>query len=375
MKIVIDARFLSVPGMGITSYIEGLTNGIIDSKGHLNDEYVFLVPSGFERQNKNIKFETSNIPVVTMKQHLMMPFYLQRLKPDVYHYPHFDLPFAYKTLSVITIHDLKYIKFPELFYRRSKEKSFIMRAVMKNSIKRSKKVITVSERTKYDIVNILKVSPDKIEVIYESCDSYFRVLSTSHNNVNVLEKLGIKLPFILFVGMHRPHKNLCRLLEAFKHIKYKNYSLVTVGRKYRDYDEPFELIEKLGLKNRVKHLSFVTKEVLLHLYNAATVFIFPSLYEGFGIPVLEAMACGTPVITSNISSLPEVAGNAAMLVNPYDVGSITDALNRILGDLSLQQRLREKGLKRAKEFSWSKAARETLKVYKEINRFIPKRKK
>ncbi|MBA7627843.1 D-inositol 3-phosphate glycosyltransferase [subsurface metagenome] len=143
-----------------------------------------------------------------------------------------------------------------------------------------------------------------------------------------------------------------------------NYSLVTVGRKYRDYDEPFELIEKLGIKNRVKHLSFVTKEVLLHLYNAATVFVFPSLYEGFGIPVLEAMACRTPVIVSNVSSLPEVAGNSAFLIDPYDVDSITDAIDRVLNSSSLQNRMRESGLKRVKEFSWSKAATETVKVYR-----------
>lgn len=352
--------------MGITSYIEGLMNGIINSKEYLNDEYIFLVPQGFERQNEHIRFVISNIPVVNMKQHLMMPFYLQRLKPDVYHYPHFDLPFSYKTISIITIHDLKYIKFPELFYERSREKSFIMKTVMKNAIKRSKKVITVSESTKYDIVNILKVPQDKIKVIYEAYDSDFRMLSASHNNANVLKRFGIKQPFILFVGVHRPHKNLCRLLEAFKHIKYKNYSLVIVGRKYRDYNKPFELMEKLAIKDRVKHLDFVTKEVLLHLYNAATVFVFPSLYEGFGIPVLEAMACGTPVITSNVSSLPEVAGNAAMLINPYDVVSITDALNHILGDISLQNKLREEGLEQIKKFSWAKAAMETLKVYKEI---------
>lgn len=363
MRIVLDTRFLSVPGTGIASYTEGLMNGIAKNKSSSEDEYVFLTPQGFDIQKRDIKFEPCNIPVVTMQQHLQMPFYLFKAKPDVYHYPHFDLPFAFNTVSVITIHDLKYIKMPDLFYHRSKGKSLLMRTIMRNSVRRARKVITVSKSTKEDVVNVLKVPSYKIEVIYEASDSCYRVVPDLTDFV--IKKCNIQLPFLLFVGEIRPHKNLNRLLKAFKQVKYKDYYLIIVGRNYLDYKEPFELIEKLGIQDRVRFLSFVSKEDLVHLYNAATVFVLPSLYEGFGIPVLEAMACGTPVITSNVSSLPEVAGNSALLVDPYDVESMTDAIEQVLGSPSLQQRLREQGLKWVKEFSWSKTARETIKLYKE----------
>ena len=363
MRIVIDMRFLSVPGTGVASYAEGLIDGIVKNKIPPEDEYVFLIPQGFDVQKRDIKFETCNTPVVTIQQHLLMPFYLLKAKPDVYHYPHFDLPFAFNTVSVITIHDLKYIKMPDLFYRKSKGKSLLMRTTMRNSIRRARKVITVSKSTKEDIVNVLKVPPYKIEVIYEACDSCYRVAPGLTDFV--IKKYNIQLPFLLFVGEIRPHKNLSRLLKAFKQVKYKDYYLIIVGRNYLDYKEPFKLVEKLGIQNRVKFLKFVPKKDLVHIYNAATVFILPSLYEGFGIPVLEAMACGIPVITSNVSSLPEVAGDSALLIDPYDVESMTDAIDRVLGSSSLQQRMREKGLKWVKEFSWSKAARETIKVYRE----------
>ncbi len=363
MRIVIDARFLSFPGTGIASYTEGLIDGIIKNKIPPEDEYLFLIPQGFNAQKWDIKSEIHNAPVVTIQQHLQIPFYLFKAKPDVYHYPHFDLPFSFKTKSVITIHGLKYIKIPDLFYHKSKRKSLLMRTIMRNSARRASRVITVSKSTKEDIVNILGVSSYKIEVIYEACDSCYRVVPGLTDFV--IKKYGIRLPFLLFVGEISPHKNLSRLLKALKQVKYKDYYLIIVGKNYLDYKEPFKLVENLGIQDRVRFLKVALKEDLVYIYNAATVFILPSLYEGFGIPVLEAMACGTPVITSNVFSLPEVAGNSALLIDPYDVESMTDAIDRVLGSSSLQQRMREKGLKWVKEFSWSKAARETIKVYRE----------
>lgn len=365
MRIVLDTRFLSVPGTGIASYTEGLMNGIAKNKSSSEDEYVFLTPQGFDIQKKCIKSITSNIPVVSMKQQLLMPFCLLKRKPTVYHYPHFDLPFVFNTVPIITIHGLKYVKVPDLFYHRPNVKSFSMRIVMRDSIRRASRVIAVSEDTKNDIVNILKVSPDKIKVIYEAADPCYTTISQSDSFRHIFKKYSVQLPYLFFVGEISPHKNLSRFLKAFNGVKYKDYNLVIVGKSHSDYRKPFHLIENLQIENRVKFLGSVPKVDLVYLYNAATVFVLPSLYEGFGIPVLEAMACGTPVITSNVSSLPEVAGNSALLVDPYDVESMTDAIEQVLGSPSLQQRLREQGLKWVKEFSWSKTAGETIKLYKE----------
>ncbi len=362
MKTLIDMRFLSVPGTGIASYSEGLISGLEKNENLSKDEFIFLIPQGFEVKNPYIKLETSNIPVVKIQQHILMPFYLSKIRPDVYHYPHFDLPFGFNIPSVITIHDLKYIKIPELFYRKARAKSLLMKTLMKNSIRRVRKVITVSKSSKEDIINVFNVSPDKIEVIYEACDPFYRTVPGSASFI--YKKYDIRLPFILFVGEIRPHKNLNNLLRAFRQVKYRDYYLIIVGKTYRNYREPLGLIEKLGLQDRVRYLMFISKEDLVHLYNAATAFILPSLYEGFGLPVLEAMACGTPVITSNVSSLPEIAGNAALLIDPYDIDSITDAINRVLGSTSLEQTLKERGLKRVQEFSWSTTVRETIEVYK-----------
>lgn len=363
MRTLIDMRFLSVPGTGIASYSEGIKSGLERNENLPEGEFIFLIPQGFEVKNPYIKLETSNIPVVKIQQHMLMPFYLSKIRPDVYHYPHFDLPFGFKIPSVITIHDLKYIKIPELFYRKARGKSWLMKTIMRDSIRRARKVITVSKNSKEDLVNVLNVHPNKIEVIYEACDSCYQKVSDSINHVS--NKYGVKLPFILFVGEIRPHKNLIRLLKAFKQVKYKEYLLIIVGKTYRNYREPFAQVEKLGIQNRVRFLKFIPKEDLVHFYNLATVFILPSLYEGFGLPVLEAMACNTPVIISNVSSLPEVAGDSALLINPYDIESIKDALDRILGNPSLRQTLRERGLKQAQKFSWSKTAGETIKVYRE----------
>ncbi len=363
MKIVFDARFLSVPGTGIASYTEGLVSGIDKLDNISNDEYLLLVPNEIDLKRKDIKFKIVNVSVVTLQQHILMPFYLLGIKPDIYHYPHFDLPFGLNIPSVITIYDLKYIKIPGLFYRKAKFKSWLMKTIMRNSLRQVRKVITLSKSSKEDIVNIFNVAPDKIEVIYAACDPSYKVISSPLDFV--LKKYQIQLPFLLFVGEIRPHKNLVNLIKVFKNIKYKNYALVIVGKTYRNYREPFTLVAKLGLDNRVRFLGYVPKMDLVSIYNAATLFILPSLYEGFGLPVLEAMACGTPVVTSNISSLPEITGDAAILIDPYDKDSIIDSIESILDSPSLRQTLRERGLKRVQDFSWSMVAEKTIKLYKE----------
>ena len=212
-------------------------------------------------------------------------------------------------------------------------------------------VITMSQQSKTDIVEHLPVRPESITVTSLAANQQFKILS-SDKVTKVLERHKVQVPYILYVGSIEPRKNIIRLLEAYAHLRKwsEKWNLVIVGAPNFWKSSPVvEAVEKLGLKSCVHFTGYIPEEDLTSLYNGADLFVFPSLYEGFGLPVLEAMACGTPVVTSNTSSLPEVAGEAALLVDPYDVDAIAEAMRSALSDPKLAEELRDKGLARAKE--------------------------
>ncbi len=221
------------------------------------------------------------------------------------------------------------------------------------AVRRAKKVIAVSQSTKSDLMRLLRVPGRKVEVVYEAAAKR-----------TPPKKYSVERPYILFVGMLEPRKNIPRLLEAFARLP-DAYDLIIVGKKGWKFDQVFATHNRLSLRGRVHFEGYASDTRLAQLYANASVFVYPSLYEGFGLPVLEAMQAGCPVITSNISSLPEVAGDAAILVDPYSVKSITDALYTVLSNKSLQRDLIIKGKKQAKKFSWKKAAKETLEVFEQ----------
>ncbi len=233
--------------------------------------------------------------------------------------------------------------------------------------KRADIIITVSNYSKKDIIEKLGVKEDKIKVIYHGIDGEFFHPSL---NEEILKKYKITKKFILYVGAIAPRKNLKRLVLGFERIKKRfNYQLVIVGPKGWLYPDFFQLLDQLPGKIREDIIltGYYTRKDLPCLYSHAEVFVLPSVYESFGLPVLEAMACGCPVITSNISAMPEVAGDSAVLVNPYSVDEIASSIKKVLSDEQLRKNMRLKGLERAKQFSWEKTARETLKVYKEVH--------
>lgn len=267
--------------------------------------------------------------------------------------------------NVITVHDLAFLLYPR-FLTPDAARYY---GQIDPSSRSAAHIIAVSQSTKRDITRLLGVPEDKVSVIYEAANTSARQVDPAEAKRYVQEKFGIVDNFILFVSTIEPRKNLPTLLAAYSKLleSYKNNaSLVIVGHKGWLTDEVDQAVEKYKLKNKVCFLDRVANEELVYLYNAARVFALPSFYEGFGLTPLEAMASGTPVIVSNVSSLPEVVGDAGILVDPNDVEAWTVALNRVLTDDALREEMSVKGLKQAANFSWERAARETLSVYRKV---------
>jgi glycosyltransferase involved in cell wall biosynthesis len=235
------------------------------------------------------------------------------------------------------------------------------------TLKTSDKIISVSQHTKNDLIKYFKIPEDKIKVIYEAANENYKPLKENEMN-KIKQKYNLNYPFILYVGGLAPNKNVERLIKALYKLKKQGikHKLIITGVKRYKYKSIFETIDKLNLQKDVIFTGYVPDEDLPALYNAADLFVYPSLYEGFGLPPLEAMQCGTPVITSNTSSLPEVVGDAGIMVNPYNVNELANKMYEVLTNDGLKEELSKKGLERAKLFSWKKCAEEHLKVYEEV---------
>lgn len=370
MKILIDAHLSENKITGIGRYLNCLISELTNLD--LSNEYIILINNHIKEdhplktiQSPNIKTITVNLKGPTFKQNVIIPGILKKHNPDVYHHPHFDLPFFINTPSVITVHDLKYIKHPEFFSKKQKLKSTYMKLMLKSTLGSAAKIVTVSENTKKDLIALYNLEPEKIQVIYHGYKQFY----LQGFEENSLEKLGIRNPYILFVGERRPHKNIENLILAFhKFITTKNcgIQLVIVGKKYADYTKPEQLIKNLQLQDKVILTDSISDVKLAHLYTNAAMFILPSLYEGFGMPLLEAMNCGVPVLGSNTTSIPEIIKDAGLLFNPQNIDEITKNMGKVLKNKKIRNTLIEKGYKRIKEFSWKKAASQTLEMYHQV---------
>ena len=266
--------------------------------------------------------------------------------------------------TVLTVHDLIFRRYPAHHKRLNR---WYLNATMPLFCRRADHLIAVSEQSKRDIVEAYSVAPEKITVIYEAADPRF-CPQPANTAAAVRTRYGLPDRYLLFVGTIEPRKNLARVLAAFErlHAKRLTDALVIVGKRGWLYDDFFARLEGSPAKQAVIFPGFVPDTDLPAVYAAAQAFAFPSEFEGFGLPVLEAMACGTPVVCSNTSSLPEVAGDAALLVDPLEVDALTDALGRVLRDPALAADLRARGLAQAARFSWARAAEETLAVYRRV---------
>jgi len=363
MRIGIDARLVYYSQAGIGQYILRLTEALaaIDQE----DEFILLQ----NRKDRTIIVDQANFrrrSLWTPSHHRLeqwsLPLEIFPLGLDVLHSPDFIPPFRRNCRSVITIHDLAFLLYPHFLTRESAR----YYGQIDQAVRHTDHIIAVSESTKRDIVRLLGVAEDMITVIHEAANPIYRPIDDPKALDEIRRKYKIVGDFILFVSTIEPRKNLPTLLRAYRQLldDYRlGVKLAVAGERGWLFHEVFALVEELDLSEHVIFLGLVPIEDLLLLYNAARLLVHPSFYEGFGLPPLEAMACGTPVVASNVSSLPEVAGDAALLVAPNDVSGLTLAIWRALSDEALRRDLIERGLRRAKLFSWERAARETLALY------------
>jgi glycosyltransferase involved in cell wall biosynthesis len=275
----------------------------------------------------------------------------------------YTLPPFLRCTSVVTVHDIAYALFPHTFSPRDR---LLLSIAVPLSMRRAQRVITVSDAARRDILRHYRVAAEKVVAIPNAVEDHFRPAPDQDAWARVRARYGLPDRYILAVGNLQPRKNLRRLIEAFAALRAASridQRLVLVGKGLWRESDVFGAIKAHGLEEEVIATGYVPDADLPVLYRAADVFVYPSLYEGFGLPPLEAMACGTPVITSNDSSLPEVVGDAALLIEPTDVGDLATALARLLGDAALRGRLVAAGLARAARFSWEETARRTLAVY------------
>jgi glycosyltransferase involved in cell wall biosynthesis len=366
MRIGIDARLVYYRQAGISQYTLRLLEqlAVIDP----DDEFTVLQ----SRKDRSTLIRQRNFhphPLWTPPHHrleqLVLPLEIAPLELDVLHSPDFIPPFRRNCRSVITIHDLNFLLYPHFLTPESAR----YYGQIDQAVRNCDHIIAVSESTKRDIIRLTGAPEHKITVVYEAAHPIYRPLQDAQLCQQVKDKFKIRGDFILFVSTIEPRKNVPTLLMAYKQLVDNYRAPVTLalgGEKGWLSDEVFALVEKLGLQERIRLLGHVSPEDLLGLYNAAKLLVHPAFYEGFGLPPLEAMACGTPVIVSNTSSLPEVVGDAALLVEPTDADGLAVAIWRALSDDGLRKQMVDKGLQRARLFSWEKAAQETLAIYRQL---------
>ncbi|HET90218.1 MAG TPA: glycosyltransferase family 1 protein [Chloroflexi bacterium] len=318
------------------------------------------LPSGVSLAVRRSRWPTGRAAVRVVWEQVVQPVALRQIGADLVHGPAFVSPLMAPCPAVVTIHDLSFLRFPALFRPANR---LYLTVLTQLSVRRAQRVIAVSAHAAAETTRLLNVPADRIDVVYHGVVPAFRPLPPDEVRA-FCERSGLPARFVLFVGTLEPRKNLVRLVEAFARVRCEDVHLVLVGGRGWLYQDVLTRVSELELSDRVVFAGYVDDEVLPLWYNAATVLAYPSVYEGFGLPVLEALACGTPVLTSTLSSLPEAAGDAAMLVDPLDVDALAEGLQRLLTDAALRDDLRERGLIHASRFTWQRAAQETAQVYR-----------
>jgi len=364
VRVAIDARKLH--DFGIGTYIRNLLRHL--ARIDRENEYVLLCQESdmgvAATLGENFRAVLEPADNYSIAEQIHVPWVLMREKPDVYHAPHYVLPVAVRSRSVVTIHDCIHLMFPQ--YLPNRAAYAYARGAMWSAARRSDRILTVSEASKRDILHFFNVPPDKISVVYNAIDERIWEEPPPEDIARVRERFQLDQRFVLYAGTIKPHKNLVRLIEAFAQLRkgeFEELKLLIIGDEISKLPALRRAVHSYKLHKHVRFLGFLPDETLAALYRLASLFVFPSLYEGFGLPPLEAMASGTPVVTSNVSSLPEVAGDAAVLVDPYDVSSIVEGMRRVLSDSALANELRRKGLIRARDFSWERSVARTHEIY------------
>ena len=382
MKIAIDVR--RIRDFGVGTYIRNLLNAL----GAADHDNRYLLVASPDDVGELSHLPENFRPVLYSRSdenrldHFALPLLLRELRPDLVHLPFNRVPLFMPKPYVVTIHDLSSLMFEEA--------SGVMRNLrrfrFRRGLLRANKVIAVSAATCRDVQNMLSVPEERVRVVYNAPDPQFfghvhladaRAAgpeAATLERQRILERYQIQYPFLLYAGNIRPQKNIPRLVEAFavvrtelaQHPVYRDLRLIIIGDEISKYPSVRRAVIQSRVEHCVRFLGFVPIDTLRIFYELAAAFVFPSLYEGFGLPPLEAMASGTPVITSNLSSLPEAVGDAAMLVNPENVFDIAHGIRDVLLNDELRANLIRKGKKHALSFSWERTAREVIEIYREV---------
>jgi glycosyltransferase involved in cell wall biosynthesis len=369
MRIAIDAR--KIRDYGIGTYVRNLLRQL--GRQTQSHEYVVLCHAqdwdAVEECGPLFRPVVEAASAYSVREQFALPMDLRREAVDLFHAPHYVLPPLTPCRSVVTIHDCIHLRFPQ--YLPNRIGYAYARAQMWMATHKAARVITVSEASKRDILRYFRVPESRIDVIYNAIDERFWQEPAADEVERVRERYRLNAPFVLYAGNIKPHKNLERLIEAFNLLRHeradlKDVELLIIGDEISKYATLRRAVHRHKLHKHVRFFGFVPDQTLAALYRLARVFVFPSLYEGFGLPPLEAMASGTPVITSNVSSLPEVVGDAALMIDPYEPAAIADAMRQILTDPILHADLRTRGLARAREFSWERSIRRVREIYDEV---------
>jgi len=369
MRIAIDAR--KIRDYGIGTYVRNLLRQL----GRQDDKHDYVVLCREQDWDTVEECGPRFQPVIeaagaySIAEQFALPMDLRREAVDLFHAPHYVLPMLTPCRSVVTIHDCIHLRFPQ--YLPNRIGYAYARAQMWMATNKAARVMTVSEASKRDILRYFRVPESRIDVIYNAIDERFWAEPDAEHIERVRERYRLTAPFVLYAGNIKPHKNLERLIEAFNLLRtdrpdLADVELLIIGDEISKYATLRRAVHRHKLHKHVRFFGFVPDQTLAALYRLAKVFVFPSLYEGFGLPPLEAMASGTPVITSNVSSLPEVVGDAALMIDPYEPAAIADAMRRVLTDPALHAALRARGLARAREFSWERSIKRVREIYDEV---------
>ena len=377
MKISINALFMQYPATGSGQYLTNLTKALAELDNH--NEYILLGPqptshannsplpyqvhpvTGFARRHENIE--------KVFWEQLTCPAAARASKADLLHIPYFAAPLIPRTPTVVTIQDIIPLRLPA--YQPPGKVKMYMNLVAR-AAHYATMVIAISQHARQDIIDVLHIPSERIRVIYQAVGEEYQPVTNQELIKAARERYGLGERYIFYIGGLDQRKNVPQLVRAFAHLQAQigdpNLQLFISGNPDQHkgplFPDPRPVAADLGMSGQIIY-RFVEEEDKPAIYSGASLFVFPSIYEGFGLPPLEAMGCGTPVVCSNRTSLPEVVGDAAITVNPDDTRALVEAIRRVLTDEALQTDLRARSLERAKQFSWRKTAQETLAVYEE----------
>ena len=378
LRILTDGRYIQDHFPGIGRYVVNLAQAMIPLLGE--DERLVLLHDPTQPSRWDLtalageRVQLVNVPIspFSLRQQWIIPRILRRLEADLYHSPYYLMPYRPGVPTVVTMYDLIPLLFPQ---QVSLPARLLFRWMTALALRTASHVIVISQATRRDLLAFYHLPPQKVTVIPLAIDPAFHPQPPTEIE-RVRRQYALPENYLLYLGINKPHKNLVRLVDAFSRLTshvsrptsyVQRPTLIIAGRWDKRYPDPRQWAGALGIDDAVRFLGAVPEAELHALYIGATLFVFPSLYEGFGLPVLEAMACGVPVICSNTSSLPEVAGEAAIMVNALDTDELAAAMERVLGDQALQEEMSRKGMMRVGRFSWERTARETLRVYERLS--------